>query len=101
MALLGKSFTVNDLPSAKVISKSGLKALNQLLIIPSIPLKTDKTTIKAAELTMMPIIEMKEMTLMMLCFFLENRYLKEMKRAVLCCAFFKIYCFKSLSMFSM
>lgn len=39
--------------------------------------------IKAAELTRIPTVEIIEMILIILCFFLENKYLQAIKRAVL------------------
>ena len=85
---VGKSLISKDLPSVSVISKSGLKALNQPPIISSMPLKTESTIISAALLTRMPSTEISEMTLMMLCCFLANRYRHAKKKAVFCCPVF-------------
>jgi len=98
---MGKESTGKDFPSVSLISRSGLKELKHPEIKFSIPLKTERMRMRAAVLIIIPTVDMMDIMLMILCFFFENKYLQAIKKAVLLLVLFKIYSFRSFSIFSM
>ena len=79
----GNESVTKHLPFAGLISKSGLNELKFEITRFSMPLKTDRTIISAAVQTVIPMTEIADITLTILCFFAENRYCHAMKNAVL------------------